>query len=366
MARRTPGLVQMITTTTGNGPYFLANPSPALTGKRTIADAVADSSLANGDQIIYCIKDTTALPTGKLMEVGIGTINTTTLVLTVVNVIERSAALASGGGWGSGQRDVIISPPVASITAFTDFQNVFTVAQFIKATYLEFHVTPGNNDWIRIERTGIVGSIAMASEKVAKEALQIQNGWLGSGTAAGETLIDFYVGEYTALIRALRIRESGALEAFSSLQLGGVLTGVTTITDNTSRKAVFYPTGGVVKQPFNSAPPTGWTRINTVGDVLFKFATAAEAPGATGGAWPISGLTADGHALVDSELSSHNHGVGDVALAASGVDISVITPGGGFFQSTTTVGADEPHTHPISSNGLWRPPYKVVVEASFD
>lgn len=337
MAIKSPGFVQVTTTTTGFGPYTLTNTVPSSNDYRSIANAVSDGSLVNGDTVQYVIFQS-GVPTGKMFERGWGTINTTTLVLTVVTVLERSAALTSGGGWGGGTKDVYFAPPGAESVALLQFTNTFIADQIIEKT----------NPALDLRVAGQVrGRLVETSD-------QLILGYFNNVSVIKGAVI---LGDGT-------LRWSTDLATFKNIAV--LDAGKTVAQLDAGMKVVQFPGGGTVKMPFNSAPPTGWTRINTVGDVLFKFATAAESPGATGGSWTVSGLSADGHTLVDAELSSHNHGVGDVALAAAGSDISVITPGGGFFQSTTTTGGDEPHTHPISSNSLWRPPYKVVVEASFD
>lgn len=366
MAVKSPANVQVTTSTTGFGPYQLTNTVPASTGYRSIADAVADGSLVNGDTVHYGIEQNAA-PTGKMFERGIGTINTSTLVLTVTFVIERSAALTSGGGWGSGVKDVFFGPPGAESVALLSQQNVFTDIQFLRGTYLESQLSPGTVEWLRFQRIAQQGYLAMSSDKTAKEPLKIQNGWQGTGTAGGETSIDFEVGDYAGLIRALRIKESGALEAIGAVSvggalavtgalsvvgagsIGGALTGVTSVTDSTSRKAVFLAGGNVNKVPwYQAAAPTGWVKDTSQNDKAMRVVSGTG--GGTGGSRALSSSVVGGTALSISHLPSHEHEVEVTAWPVSsdeGGEHQLIEYTGVGTMTTSSVGGGATHDHAL-------------------
>lgn len=270
MARRTPGRVQMTCSTTGNGPYTLANPSPALTGKRTIAQAVTDGSLVDGDQILYAIVDPTAAGNGKLIEVGLGTINTTTLVLTVVSVYQKSEALTSGGGWGAGTRDVLISPPGGQSTAFLDLENHFTQNIYVEKTDPSYKM--------------MVGGVTRA------EVLQSGSGlylfyYNAAGAIKGVILLtDTVVPKWSP--------DGVTYKDFAILNAG-------TINDAfESGKALWWK---------NTTAPLGWTKSTSDNDAALRVVSGT--PGASGGSLALSSANTATHALSIAELAPHDHSV---------------------------------------------------------
>lgn len=346
MAIKSPGFVQVTTATTGFGPYTLTNTIPTSNDYRSIAQAVTDGSLANGDTVHYVIFQT-GPASGKMFERGWGTINTTTLVLTPTIPSERSAALTSGGGWGAGTKDVYFAPPGAESVALLEFTNRFTQDQVISkaAPALLFET----------------GGVYRASVNQASTDL-----WVQYFTAAGVLRGQLLVGESSL---------------WQYLNASGVVKGQLTIGDNildfsdgtTSRKVVRYIGGAAVKQTFNCAPPTFWTRINVTGERVGKYATAADTPEAQGGSWTVSGLTVSGavdsYALAIADIPSHNHSMSaSIGVAQSGSGITVFTVGGG---TTGNTGGGGTHSHtitnqPVSSSAAWRPAYEIIVKASFD
>lgn len=343
MARRTPGRVQMTCSTTGNGPYTLANPSPALTGKRTIAQAVTDGSLVDGDQILYAIVDPTAAGNGKLIEVGLGTINTTTLVLTVVSVYQKSEALTSGGGWGAGTRDVLISPPTGTSTAFTDLSNTFTENQNIEKTDPSYRLRAGGMTRAELLHSG--GGVYLFYYNAA-------------GAVKGVILLSDSVAPLWSA------------DGVTFKSVGIVETG---------SKMVQFPTGGTVKMLFGSAPPTGWTRVNETDDRVIKMAKSTDSAGDSGGSWTVSGLSlggaTDSTILNVSQIPAHDHHAFSFFAAAGGSssDLQVLHTGSGtqFLNRTDETGEGNGHTHTLGSAsvisaGTWRPLYKVWIAATFD
>lgn len=351
MARRSPGRVQMKCSTTGSGPYQLQDPSPALTGKRTIAHAVADGSLVNGDEILYAIVDPLAAGTARQLEVGRGTINTATLVLTVVQVYEKSALLASGG-WGTGTRDVLISPPGAWNTAFIDLANVFTATQTIDG------VVP----ILQFTSSSVIRLREVYSSNTGFRQYFNSSGVIRASQDLSDTLA--YLSHYNS---------SGVLDG--SLEVGAAALNFT--ESGVSKKVVRFVGGGVVKMTFNSAPPLGWTRINVTGERLGKYATASDTPEAQSGSWTLSGLTTpasgtDNYTLTITDIPSHTHKVGSNLnfLNGTGTALQAIQATATINDSGSTGGGGA-HSHGISamtiaSAGTWRPPFEIVVKASFD
>lgn len=130
MAYSYPALCQTTTTTSGTGTYTLAIAPLSGVAQRTPKQAVADGSLSNGDQVVYCVQDTTVLADASF-EIGLGTYDDT------ANTVTRDSILQSSNGgaavsWGlSGQRDFRIMPLAASLTARTDLTNNFSVNQTV-------------------------------------------------------------------------------------------------------------------------------------------------------------------------------------------------------------------------------------------
>lgn len=353
MPIKTPSRVQMTCSTTGNGPYTFTNPSPALVGKRTIAQAVADGSIVNGQAIIVAIVDPAAAGSAKMMEISLGTINTSTLVFTVTQVIEKSAALTSGGGWGAGTRDVLISPPVGSLVAFLNEANVFTATQAIDGTTPTHQLTSGGVTRFR--------SIYSAN-----------------------ALFQQYFDAAGVIRASVEFNNTDA--RFTHFTAAGAIEGILTVGANllqfgdgtTTFKVVRFVGGGVVKMTFNSAPPVGWTRINITGERVGKYATASDTPEAQGGSWFVTGLTTplavtDGHAITIAQLPSHEHAISVFSGGLGGFNqakATVESSSAGTYDSAP-VGGGQAHSHniqamTIASTGAWRPAYEIIVKASFD
>lgn len=135
-----------------------------------------------------------------------------------------------------------------------------------------------------------------------------------------------------------------------------------------------FPSGTKMVFRQASAPP-GWTQDTSANDRVLRIVSGT--PGADGGSWTISGLSATttvaGHALTVNEMPSHNH-PGTVIPVYDTGGSGTIAEGGGSFRgrySPITIasqGGNQPHSHnattSISSSGSWRPAYIDVIVAT--
>jgi hypothetical protein len=329
MARRSPGRVQMKTSTTGNGPYTLANPSPALAGKRTIAEALADGSLVNGDEILYAIVDATAAGNARQLEVGRGTINTATLVLTVVQVYEKSALLTSGGGWGAGTRDVLISPPGAWNTAFIDLANVFTATQAID----------GVSPTLQFTSSSVIRLRELYSSNTGFR--QYFNS--SSVIRASQDLSDSFAN-------LNHYNSSGVLDG--SLEVGAAALNFT--EGGLAKKVVRFVGGGVVKVPFYMATaPLGWTKDTSQNDKAMRVVSGGTG-GTSGGSRALSSSVVGGTSLSIAQLAAHTHNVASFPITVQPlvgegfVTVNYIGAGGTQVDATSVVGSSTSHDHALA------------------
>jgi hypothetical protein len=113
-------------------------------------------------------------------------------------------------------------------------------------------------------------------------------------------------------------------------------------------RAVFY----------QSAAPAGWSIVAGTNDRALIAVTSGG--GTLDGSWAISGLSADGTALIFNNLPAF--GVNIPRWTGSG-SAGVLTIG--FSSTTTNVTikgtAATPHTHGVSSSGVWRPAHAKVI-----
>jgi hypothetical protein len=133
------------------------------------------------------------------------------------------------------------------------------------------------------------------------------------------------------------------------------------------------PTGEVMIFPQANAP-LGWTLVTDFDDGL-AFATSATSAGGdqvSGGSWTLSGLTHD-HTHVLDEVPQHNHGV--LVMGAAGTTYSVLYT----MHTYTAINAthvenagvdtptsDSPGDDSVSSDALWRPQSRAVIQCQKD
>lgn len=316
---KSPALVQVTTSTTGFGPYTLTNTVPAATGYRSIADAVADGSLSNGDEVYYEIVNPTAAGTGKLFERGRGTLNTTTLVLTVVAVIERSTSLASGGGWGAGVKDVLIVTPGAESVAAVSSDNQFTAIQTFNAGVQAKHLSLATYSLI-------VNSLLRG--RVNADGSTTQVDYLSSGGVlqgrllVGNNTIQFSDGTTTKEVARL---DSG----MKVVQLAG---------------------GNVNKVPwYQAAAPTGWVKDTSQNDKAMRIVSGTG--GGSGGSRALSSTVVGGTSLSVAHLAPHSHTLGlNITGPAAGANIGLMSGAVNSLDTrdTLSTGSGDPHDHDLS------------------
>lgn len=322
MARRSPALVQVTTASTGFGPYTLTNTVPAAVGYRSIANAVADGSIANGDELFYQIVNPTSGGTGKLFERGRGTINTSTLVLTVVAVIERSTSLASGGGWGSGVKDVIIMPPGAESAAMIDAANTWTAAQVFNDSVSVSHLTVPQ--W-RLVISGLLRGRLLGESDSTRVDYINTSGIVKGRVIVGDTTLQFFDGSTT---RNIGVLDSG----LKVVQLAG---------------------GNVNKLPwYQAAAPTGWVKDTSQNDKAMRVVSGTG--GGSGGSRALSSAVVGGTALSTNQLNAHSHTVAYSTVSVEGLmpssPVSVVSAlgVGAGSGNTSSVGADLTHDHALA------------------
>lgn len=145
-----------------------------------------------------------------------------------------------------------------------------------------------------------------------------------------------------------------------------------------------------------SAAPTGWTQNNTNHDRVIRVVDNTGTGAATGGNWTLSGMSVDGHTLVEAEIPSHTHsassnsagdhrhnvssysaskaGADKVYGNTSGNKIGPVDIGTAHFANagshshTITVnntGGGGSHNHGLT-NTSWRPSYVDVINCTKD
>lgn len=312
MARRSPSRIQVTCSTTGNGPFTLIDGVPAATGYRTIAEAVADGSLVNGDEILFHMVDQAATGAQKMMWTGAGTLNTTTLVLTVTQTYEKSALLTSGGGWGAGTRDVAISPPGAWNTAFTDLANSFTQDQSIDKADAAWN----------LKLAGVTRARLLHSANIAYHQ-SFTSGGVNNGSLA--------------------------ITSGLSYSLDGV-TYKTVPTLESGNKAVQFPGGGVTKLVFYQASaPTGWTKDTSQNDKALRVVSGTG--GGSGGSRAMSSTVVGS---TSAPISEHKHqilfNVTSVSTAAGPSVFALVSLGvsGSLADTTNTGTLSDSHAHDLS------------------
>jgi len=132
---------------------------------------------------------------------------------------------------------------------------------------------------------------------------------------------------------------------------------------------------------FESAAPTGWTKITTHNNKALRVVSGTGGGFGSGGASgpggspftavfntiPVSGSvttggTVGGHTLIESELPSHAHGAGGQVFVRPGPGVTV-RAAQDSAPNTSSVGGNQPHTHPFTgANVPWSASVDLAVQ----
>ncbi|MCG3205430.1 MAG: hypothetical protein KCHDKBKB_02151 [Elusimicrobia bacterium] len=135
---------------------------------------------------------------------------------------------------------------------------------------------------------------------------------------------------------------------------------------STAVKSQFIPSGMIAL--FARACPEDWTRFDAL-DNRFPMGLSNYS-GIPGGSGVISGLTVQESGNHSHTVNAHTHGSGTIRttggvfsmpvarLSPGGVDIGI---DGETAPTSPPTNATGEHTHPITSDGSWKPPYLGVV-----
>lgn len=347
MALRFPARVKSATSTTGTGPYTLSEPTSA--GWRSFTRAVIDGDLASGDQVGYAVIDTTVTGGPNLIEVGRGTYNDTTKVLTRDVVYQPNGAAVS---WGAGTRDVIVLDlPQLAVWLIED-QAIAGVKTFSSVLRAQLGGSPFAFDGataVIVQNSGTAGAIAR---------LAIIAGNAGvSELSLGDT-DNQYRGRihYNHSGDVLTLYRAGAVGC--SIDAGG-------LKDASGNPYIAFAAGTRILLASNSVP-AGWSIVASLADrVILTTSTASEIDD-TGGGWTISGVTIGSTTLTEAQIPAHSHGPAPNSdrylMRATGVGAVQFALGSDGFLTTATssTGGGGSHTHSFSQDGNWRPSYYKV------
>jgi hypothetical protein len=346
VARRTPAFLQVTTSTTGFGPYTLTNTVPAATGYRSIADCVTDGSLVSGDEILFCIYNKTAAPTGKMFEYGRGTLNTSTLVLTVVTIYERSATLTSGGGWGAGVKDVFIASPGSELAAMIDLANVFTADQVIEKANPTLSFREGGVTRYRQIYSGSTGTAQYFSAlAVIRGSMYMQDAGAGIQHFNTSGVLD---GGLEVGAGTLTFNDGVATKNVARLDSGKTVAQL-----DSGMKVVQLAGGNVNKVPwYQATAPTGWVKDTSQNDKAMRIVSGGTG-GTAGGSMALSSSKVGGTSLSIAQLAAHAHSFD--LLIASGPIAGGGSPGRIVAtaqvtdpKNTSSEGSGAAHDHDLS------------------
>lgn len=207
--------------------------------------------------------------------------------------------------------------------------------------------------------------------------------------------LDTIYNEFNGNIDIANIKSSILNAANGLLQLDGDAA----IPSSIGWKAI--PSG--TKMVFYQATaPTGWTQDTSINDRVLRVVSGEG--GGTGGSWIISGLSTESAGSHSHTVNSHTHSTPDhthtlatdanvnywtrdsdrrVTLFSGYLHVanhssdpskeatlvkSSTTSGGGGTTGSASPGTDSQgsHTHTISSDGSWKPPYLDIIIATKD
>lgn len=336
MAFAQAGLVKVVTSSTGTNDYVCSD--PASQGPyRTDAQAVADGSLANGQEVHYYARDTTVTGDAKFEEGhGVYTSSTRTIARTAANVIDGSSGPGVLVDWGlSGQRDLYLGRPLNG-------EDVISAATF--ATNLGLPRLAASNIF-----TG--GSQTIQSSS-GEAQLRVKNG------NATTTWALRPVGDNSLSIRDV----TGATEPINIAGGGSgninIASGYT-LKDASGNPYIAAASGAVL---LSESIWTGWTAGYATDNRLIRLAKSGDTLGGEAGTGdPFSSWSTANHALTISEIPSHTHTIfsADSLVTQAPNEISkslTLNSTGGSDKVSGAAGSGGAHSHTIAT-----PKHRIMV-----
>lgn len=238
MAFKWPALCQDTTNTSGPGTYTLND--DVINGRRTLTDAVAQSDLASGDTIAYCVYDDTVAGGPLLFEYGYGVYDNTAKTVTRVVVHQPAAGAQS---WGSNAKNFIVIDDPLVFFMLTGG----TITGLIHVLLTGSAISPATETGGVIQRS----SAGDAGFSIISHTSGIARLNLGDSAAEKQGGLT-----YDNSTDALSLRSNNATRA--TMSSAGVFT------DSAGKIYIAFAGGGVTALPFyQSATPVGWTRVVT-------------------------------------------------------------------------------------------------------
>lgn len=125
---------------------------------------------------------------------------------------------------------------------------------------------------------------------------------------------------------------------------------------------------------YQDIAPEGWTIQDTLDDKLVYITKGSAEGGETGGGvhstgtWALSGINTGGHTLITAEMPAHTHTI-TVSDATATVDPAYVKynqSSSNYPNTTSSVGGDGAHSHPMAANDNWRPAAYACIIAEKD
>lgn len=375
MAIARADLIADTTSTSGTGTYTLNDPASPGGGFRTLADAVADGHVTDGDTVYYVVVDNTKEGGALEFERGSGTVGSsgTTLTRTVTQSSNSDNEVNWGGGGSRTVYVVLDAAAFALLAATNTFTGAQTFSALLTATGGLTATGTTSSPLVAIDGGASTGRLTVRSDRtsstVADLALAGKN---STGGTINYGLVRATITASTAGSEASRaevwLYNSGSQARTHTFNNDGSITDTQNSRDFAFQGVLSAPSGTRLLLGNNSVP-SGWSIVASLADRTIMLTSTIGEVDDTGGSW-TSGLTAsttvNGHALTESELPSHTHpspaGNGYVVSLFAGGDFVASGAGTAWkvFTDTGATGSNSSHSHTASTSinsTSYRPAY---------
>ncbi len=254
--------------------------------------------------------------------------------------------------------------------AFTGLARELTIDTSLNEIRVHDGFTAGGHSMARADASNLQAATAAQNGKMT--STQVTE--LTAATAQIATNVTGIATNVTNIAtNAAAITANGVLAATKAALVSSPVVGRIVTVDTggelsqDSKLAADVPTikSGVVMLFLQAAAPDGWTLDVTNNDRVIRINSTAGA--ATGGAWPISGLST----LAEG---AHTHTFGGTSSTNSTTtsgDPSTIGKNFGGASHThtysgTTSAVSTTHSHTVGADGAWRPAYVDVIACTRD